>query len=138
MRIFLLCVLAVLLSCSSVWALDLDADCSNIKPYCGVMWHPNSEPDMKEYKMYLRSLPTPFNMSNTALTIPHPTTEVKDVAGELGLSQNGDYAIVVTALDNAGNESGPSNEVQFHYAVIDLPPSAPEIEMIMVPIVPAE
>ncbi|MDX2000453.1 MAG: CARDB domain-containing protein, partial [Thermoanaerobaculia bacterium] len=72
-------------------------------------WNPNSEPDLAGYFVYRDGVKiTP---------LPVPTNEYLD----LGLTE-GPYVYTVTAVDLAGNESGPSNEASV--AVDRTPPAA--------------
>lgn len=93
--------------------------CSPAKP-CAITWTANTEPDMKEYRVYLS--PTSGLYGAPALTVPHPTTESR--TSSLGVLTDRTYFLVVTAVDQDGNESGFSNEVSFRF---DGPPSPPQL-----------
>jgi hypothetical protein len=82
-------------------------------------WDPNTETDLAGYYVYYRPVTNPVtawsDTRRSASVAPSPTPRY-DLLQLIG--QNGQYEIMVTAFDNAGNESGPSNIVPF---VVDLP-----------------
>jgi len=82
-------------------------------------WDPNTETDLAGYYVYYRPVTnpvTPWSDSRRSASVPPSATPRYDLLQLIG--QNGQYEIMVTAFDNAGNESGPSNIVPF---VVDLP-----------------
>ena len=84
-------------------------------------WDPNSETDLAGYYVYYRAVTTPvtpWSDTRRSASVAPSTTPRYDLLQLIG--QNGQYEIMVTAFDNAGNESGPSNIVPF---VLDLPGS---------------
>lgn len=88
------------------WAVD--ATCTQQKD-CKFTWDANPEPDMKEYHLYVRGILEVYGDA-PSLVIPHPTTEVPAFATTLNLP-DGEYAVMVRAVDQSGNESGNSNEL---------------------------
>jgi len=83
-------------------------------------WLANTEPDLAGYRIYKRSATGSY------------TYGAENAIGEYGLVTESDrftghsegiYYFVLTAFDESGLESGPSNEVMI--TVINLPPSAP-------------
>lgn len=76
---------------------------------CHIQWDANTEPDMSSYRFYLSSVSGVYP-SVPVLTVTHPTT-----TGTLGVLPQGTYYVRVTAVDQSGNESLPSNELTFFY-----------------------
>ena len=66
-------------------------------------WDANTEPDIKEYCIYQSQ--TSGQYSSPAVCVDHPATTTLLSVGD------GTWYWVATAKDNAGNESGYSNEV---------------------------
>lgn len=95
--------------------------CSCFASNVTLVWDMNSEPDMKEYRIYM-SYGTTQNFT-LVKTITHPTHE-----GIVSDLQDGDYTFVVTAVDTENLESGYSNEVTAH---IDTQAPAPPSNLIM-------
>lgn len=86
--------------CSYSWAADL-----NLR----ARWTPNTEPDMKEYRLYRLDLGRQL-----IGTIPHPTalyefTVVVPDGSEVLLR------FVLTAVDQSNNESADSNEATYPF-----------------------
>ena len=82
-------------------------------------WDPNTETDLAGYYVYYRPVTNPvtaWSDSRRSASVAPSATPRYDLLQLIG--QNGQYEIMVTAFDNAGNESGPSNIVPF---VVDLP-----------------
>ena len=74
-------------------------------------WNANTESDLAGYKIYLRTLPSTDYGSAVFSGLPsNPSSPQKTISN---LVEGRSYGAIVTAYDNAGNESGPSNEGQF-------------------------
>lgn len=82
-------------------------------------WNANSEPDLSGYNVY-RS-----DSSYLYDTIPYDSISTPDTTFTDTLPMDGMNYYVITAYDNAGNESGFSNQAQVFSDVF--PPSAPYI-----------
>ena len=100
MKRIILIVLAMVFMSSLVFGASI-----NLK----ATWTPNTETDMKEYRLY-RLDPTRVLVG----TIPHPTatfdfTTIGPDGGEVLMT------FVLTATDQAGNESGDSNVAIFPF-----------------------
>lgn len=113
----------LLLSCAfCLFPLLVEAQtiktCSLVTP-CTFTWERNIETDMKEYRVYVSQVSQAYPTS-PAKVIQHPATSTA-----LGILDQGMYFVVVRAVDQAGNESGNSNELTFFY---DAPPLAPVIQ----------
>lgn len=65
----------------------------------GFSWNPNKEPDIHHYNLYVDGVRIRSNITSTSIVIP---------SNEIA---NGLRNFYVTAVDNAGQESGPSNTV---------------------------
>lgn len=74
-----------------------------------VAWDPNTEPDMASYRLYVGG--------ELTATVPHPATSYTFTP-----SEEKTYVFHLTAVDQAGNESVPSNTVT---VTIDVPPAPP-------------
>ena len=85
-----------------------------------IAWDANTEPDMKEYRVYRRLEGSDYDMSAPWMVVPHPQTS--PTVGVMDMDDEGQNWIIVTAVDQSDSESEPSNEVGF---VWDMPPSAP-------------
>jgi hypothetical protein len=82
-----------------------------------LLWDANSEADLAGYKVYWGTA------SRTYTNTPQPTVPVSPTPTyTVGGLANGTYYFAVTAFNNAGQESGYSNEVS---AVISVPPVPP-------------
>jgi len=82
-------------------------------------WDPNTETDLAGYYIYYRAVTnpvTPWSDTRRSASVAPSATPRYDLLQLI--TQNGQYEIMATAFDNAGNESGPSNIVPF---VVDLP-----------------
>jgi hypothetical protein len=100
MKKIVLIVLAMVLMSSLVFGASVNLRAT---------WTPNSEPDMKEYKLY-RLDPTRTLIG----TITHPTaifnfTTTGPDGGEVLMT------FVLTAVDQTGNESGDSNVATYPF-----------------------
>ena len=74
-------------------------------------WNANTESDLAGYRIYLRTLPSTDYGSAVFSGLPsNPSSPQKTITN---LAEGRSYGAIVTAYDNAGNESGPSNEGQF-------------------------
>ena len=86
-------------------------------------WDPNTETDLAGYYVYFRPVTTPATAwDNTRRSAAVPVSATPRYNLLQLVTFNGSYEIMVTAFDQVGNESGPSNIVPF---VVDLP-SAPK------------
>ena len=87
-------------------------------------WDANTEEDLAGYRLYTSHVSGqyPFGDVSQAIEIgPSETTIDVDIPESDEI-----YYFVLTAYDYAGNESGPSNEVELHIPIIDrIPPDAP-------------
>ncbi len=73
------------------------------------VWDANTEPDMKEYRLYRIDIP------RTLIgTIPHPQTEYRFVI-EVADNSEGVLRFVLTAVDTSNNESADSNEATYPF-----------------------
>ena len=113
-------VFAVL--CLSIIAPRVNAQtiktCTPTTP-CAITWTPNTEPDMQEYRVFLRGASAGYDFDAPAVVIPHPTAQSTTV--NLGTLTDGQHFLVLKAVDLAGNLSESSNELTFLY---DGPPQA--------------
>jgi len=85
-------------------------------------WTPNSEPDLKGYRLFSRIASHGYDYSN-------PAWEGTDTTCDLdGIDNDKDYRFVVRAFDTEGYESGNSNEVSFIQGTIPdgKPPESPK------------
>ncbi len=84
-------------------------------------WDANTEPDLAGYRLYqsTTSGQYTYGVTTAVKTIPVGTT-----TATVDVPVDGVYFWVVTAFDNGGNESGPSNEVT---EVLDAPPAPPKV-----------
>ena len=81
-----------------------------------LVWDSNTENDLAGYRVYWGttsgvSSGVYGNSKYVGKTDPRPPTETTSLTEKDGLVKNQTYYIVVTADNNAGYESGPSNEV---------------------------
>ena len=90
--------LIFLLSASVTFAMDVT-----------LQWDPNSEPDLAGYNIYqadrMGNLTGAWNKIGTSSTTGYVVT---------GLPDTQNFAWLVTAYDNAGNESFASNMAELH------------------------
>ena len=80
-----------------------------VGPGCAFEWDANTETDLEGYRLYLAQVPggytaPPVDVGNVT------TFTCADAGVEL---REGQWFVVATAYDLAGNESGYSNEVPF-------------------------
>ena len=82
-------------------------------------WNANSESDLAGYRMYHATV-------SFAGVVPYGASQAEIPAGtgtvDYTITVPGFHYFLVTAFDNVGNESGPSNEVSFE---ADATPPAP-------------
>ncbi|MEO0166593.1 MAG: hypothetical protein ABIL39_10710 [candidate division WOR-3 bacterium] len=72
-------------------------------------WTANTEPDMKEYRLYR------IDQGRQLIgTIPHPQTQY-DFSITVPDNSEGTLAFVLTAVDQAGNESADSNTATYPF-----------------------
>ena len=83
-------------------------------------WDANTETDLAGYRIYQSTTSGQYTYGAvTAVgTIPAGTETVT-----VNVPDDGTYFWVMTAFDNGGNESGPSNEVT---KLLDSPPASPK------------
>jgi fibronectin type 3 domain-containing protein len=74
-------------------------------PSLNLNWDPNTESDLKEYRVYRRTGSTAYGAP--VATVPKGTTSF----AASGLTPGVTYLFTVTAVDTSGNESLKSNEV---------------------------
>jgi len=103
-----------------------------------VLWNDNTEDDLASYKVYYAGPDDPGwildggRWSYTLQALPH-SIETIDPELLISISFEGPYAIGVTAIDKAGNESELSDIKTTYYQVpqviqvpeVDVPPGAP-------------
>lgn len=105
-----LCIIILLLAATTTLAADATFS-----------WLPNSEPDLKGYKIHCGASTRAYTIS---ADVGKPATQAGRVIGGVsGLAESTTYYCAASAYDNAGNQSGYSNEVTV--AIGDLPPSPP-------------
>ncbi len=82
-------------------------------------WNANTEADLASYKVHRSASSCAGTGTFTSVgTVAKPATTFTDT-----LAADGTYCYYITALDTAGNESGPSNKVE---AIVNVnPPLAP-------------
>lgn len=123
----ILLTLSLLLISTTVFAQAVPLCITNATNYCDVTWDANIEADMHHYNMYSRT-PSGTWADNQHFEIIHPTTIVTAVENVLGLS-DGTHFLMLTAVDNGGNESAPSTELEIR--IDRFPPSSPVIRWIV-------
>jgi hypothetical protein len=108
MKRILLAMAAVAALAAMAFGASFDVD---------LAWDRNTEPDMKEYKIYRTD-----GARAPAGTVNHPTTSIK-ISVTIPDGTEGAVKFVATAVDQVGNESGDSNEVSrpFDYRAPDAP-----------------
>jgi len=83
-------------------------------------WTANTEPDMKEYRLYrtdgtrtlIGTIPHPTNYYNFSVTVPDQSA--------------GTLTFVLTAVDTNNNESADSAPASYSYNLDTVPPAAPK------------
>ncbi|MCA9473074.1 MAG: fibronectin type III domain-containing protein, partial [Nitrospira sp.] len=86
-------------------------------------WKPNQESDLAEYRIYRRVLPSSdYGAPIFSGTPRDPQAPSHTITG---LLDGTTYGFIATALDQAGNESGPSNEVTTTTTGTPPPPPPP-------------
>jgi hypothetical protein len=106
--LFLVCVAIGMQEAGAVGPLMIDKHTA--------AWDANTETDLNGYYVYWRAPAGTWDNARRSARVPVSLTPTYDLL-QLNLP-NGNYEIAVSALDNAGNESGMSNIVPF---VVDLP-----------------
>ena len=135
----LVLVFSVLISaslCTSLVQAQTVPSCSLARP-CQVLWNANPEPDMKDYRLWLRKVEVAEFPVTPFLIIQHPSTSVTDTQFRTSLGEliPGRYALAVTARDLVLNESVKSNSVIFDFVLVDTtPPAAPVLRILEVTI----
>ena len=96
-----------------LWAVQAVAQPAVLGPKDGVEWNASISADVKEYELWgaVTSGGHDFTVPAFA-TILHPLVSATFTLTE---PVDGEYFIVVTARDHAGNRSGPSNEIHIKY-----------------------
>ena len=92
-----------------------------------VMWNPNTEADMKEYRIYYcPSAPCSNNSISLKATVAHP-----NISTSFQVDKSG--AIAMTAVDTSGNQSFLSNSIPFSLIQVDTtepnPPTGIRVEV---------
>jgi hypothetical protein len=83
-------------------------------------WTANTEPDMKEYRLYRT------DVTRTLIgTIPHPTT-LYNFSVSVPDQSAGTLTFVLTAVDKNNNESADSVPASHSYNLDTTPPSSPK------------
>jgi len=83
-----------------------------------LMWGPNSEPDLAGYRVYLRQHDETFDYDQPEWEGPETDCTIQD------LDEDTHYYFVVRAFDDAGNESGDSNEIGLPILFLSPPDSS--------------
>lgn len=105
-------------------------------PLCGtghpIQWDLNSEPDMKEYRLYASLSPSSIDplTQSPAWTIVHDLSKAETLQDGTKILKttlspaipDGPTYFAVTAVDDSGNESGLSNEL---YCNLQVSPKTP-------------
>jgi hypothetical protein len=78
---------------------------------CQLAWDAVADARVARYRLYVSRQPGAYVFSKLAAEVPATTTAVD--CARLKLSRPGQYYAVVTAVDRAGHESPPSNELSF-------------------------
>lgn len=110
MKRIILVVLAILLMATVVFGASL-----NLK----ATWAPNTEPDMKEYRLYRTD-----GIRTLIGTILHPTATY-DFSVTVPDGSAGTLTFVLVAVDTNNNVSGDSNAAPFAYNLDVTPPVSP-------------
>jgi fibronectin type 3 domain-containing protein len=114
----ILLILAILAMASSAFAATLNFT---------VQWDANTEPDMKEYRLYRTD-----GARQQLGVIPHPTTTY-DFAVTVPENASGKLVFVLTAVDTSLNESLDSLPVEWYWTTIDTTaPGAPKTIIIII------
>lgn len=103
LKLFTLLILAVVLFAFPVFA-QTPPDLMSRDG--GLSWDANTEPDLAGYRVYVGSASGQYGA-------PKDVGNVTQVSREALALPDGVYFAAVTAYDQAGNESGFSNEVNF-------------------------
>jgi len=126
--LLILCVLGAVVGIGLPAEAQTVPVCTPAQP-CTLEWNANAEPDMQEYRVFISRTSGQYDLTQPARVIQHPGTS-GDTAG-IGALAEGPHFVVITAVDQSGNMSGLSNEVQF---IFDGPPGAPVLRIIHVTI----
>ena len=128
----MLLILLLASLCTSLVQAQTVPQCSLARP-CQVLWNANTEPDMQDYRLWLRRVEVPDFPVTPFLVIQHPSTSVTDTQFRTSLGEliPGRYALAVTARDLALNESAKSNSVIFDFVVVDTTPPVPPVLRIL-------
>ncbi len=78
---------------------------------CWLVWDAVADARVVRYRLYVSRQAGAYPFGKPAAEVAAPTTAVS--CTRLPLSRRGQYYAVVTAVDRAGRESPPSNEVSF-------------------------
>jgi hypothetical protein len=78
---------------------------------CRLAWDAVADARVARYRLYVSRQPGAYVFGKPAAEVPATTTAVD--CARLRLSRPGQYYAVVTAVDRAGHESPPSNELSF-------------------------
>lgn len=96
-------------------------------------WDPNTEPDLKGYRLYQSSVAGSYQFIGADAAIPPSKTSPNHLASvakpatsievDVTAADKTTVYFVLTAFDESGNESGPSNQVS--YVMPDREPPKP-------------
>ena len=96
-------------------------------PGKGLAWNANSEPDVKEYRVY--AAPVATQIYKVVATVAHDLSKIvtlpdgtKTIQGGMAQVPDGLTEFLVTAVDTSDNESDPSNHLICN---VQLPPNPP-------------
>jgi hypothetical protein len=78
---------------------------------CAFVWDAVADRRVVRYRLYVSRQPGAYGFGKPTLEVPATTTMV--ACARLKLRRPGQYYAVVTAVDRAGHESPPSNELAF-------------------------
>ncbi len=104
-------LVATLLFCGSAYGATLSLKAT---------WTANTEPDMKEYRLYRTDGTRAFIGA-----IPHPTTSY-NFSVTVADNSAGTLTFVITAVDTNNNESTDSTTATYPYNLDTIPPSSPK------------
>lgn len=96
-------------------------------PFIQLAWNPNTEEDLAGYRLYVGQASGQYEV-----TFPLPLADVQDPTNPSWTVEyppfldGGTFFFALTAYDQAGQESGYSNEVSHTFPTPDLPPAAPQ------------
>jgi len=88
------------------------------------VWDANTESDLNGYYVYWRAPTGTWDNARRSAKVPVGPIPTYDLL-QLNLP-NGNYEVAVSAIDNAGNESGMSNIVPFP---VDLPVAPKNVKL---------